>query len=99
MGSNSNLVPLIGMLFRWMIFVARLTFSMCMAAIVSLYRGLPVACNITANDWTERAFEMGAPTLWGVRIYRAAWILAAINILISWLLLSFLTMMFCRLIT
>lgn len=95
MGRSSILVRIINNIFRFLlpsvIRGAGWVFSQYVLSLASVFRGFPGAAREIADAWVDRAVVMGFPTRYVPQLYRGMIIAAWIDLILAWLISSYIT--------
>ena len=75
----------------WLVRALAFTVRACLTAVVSLWIGVPNACDANANRWVTEAFAAGFPTLYTRYLYWAVYIVTLLVILFSWVIFAHVT--------
>jgi hypothetical protein len=59
--------------------------------VLAIWTGIPRSIEAIANEWLDRAMNAGLPSNIDNQLYWIFWLLALITVVVSWVILSFIT--------
>lgn len=102
MGRGSFLVRMINnivrFLFPWVIRGTGWVFRQYILSLASVFTGFPIATRRLADAWVDRAAALDFPTRYIPQLYRWMIIAAWVDLIVAWIISSFITIWLVRLV-
>lgn len=74
---------------KLLIFLIVGSIRVAIKSLVALFKEVPTAASIVANDWQKMAVDAGFPNINEVGLYKFFYVLAHVTILTGWVILFF----------
>ena len=95
---SEYIIRIIRFFVPWMVRIILFMFSLILTSVITFWRGVPATTSRIADQWLDRAFIAGFPSIWAPQLYWTLRVLAFVMIVIGWVISSYITVWTIKLI-
>ena len=88
---SDYIIRIIRFFVPWIVRIILFMLSSILTSIITFWRGVPTTTSRIADEWLDRAFLAGFPSVWHPQLYWTFRVLALVMIVFGWVISSYIT--------